>query len=69
MKSQQPRGSGARDVKWQTEAIKLFMMPSSYIGLLLLLISCIIIFMPEMQANAKDFLMVTFACMALLPGI
>lgn len=67
MKSKMPHGSESEITKWETEAIRLFLMPYFYAGLILLLIAFTIILLPEMQANTKDFLMVAFACVAFLP--
>ncbi len=43
-------------------------MPSTYAGLVLLFIASALISLPDMPSNSKDFLMVAFACVALLPG-
>jgi hypothetical protein len=46
----------------------LLSTPSTYAGLFLLFIAIALMTLPEMQSSLKDFLMVAFACVALLPG-
>lgn len=46
----------------------LISYPSTYAGVVLLFIACTLISMPEMPPDLKDFFMVAFACVALLPG-
>ena len=64
MRTQKPPG---RSANWETEALRLMSMPSTYAGLALLFIASTLMFMPEMPSDTKDFLMVSFACIALLP--
>ncbi len=42
--------------------------PSTCAGAVLLFIACTLILAPGMPADLKDFFMVAFACVALLPG-
>jgi hypothetical protein len=51
-----------------SEAYRLMKLPSTYAGIALLFIASALIFLPEMPPTAKDFLMVAFACAALLPA-
>ncbi len=44
------------------------LIPSTYAGIILLFIAILLITLPEITSNVKDFLMVSFACVALLPG-
>ena len=56
--------------KW-TDAAKLKAIattPSTYAGVILLFIAFTLILAPEMPPDLKDFFMVAFACVALLPG-
>lgn len=46
----------------------LLLLPSTYAGVVLLFIATTLILLPGMQSSFKDFLMVAFACVALLPG-
>ena len=55
--------------EWMGLAKKWMSMPSTYAGVVLLFIASTLISLPEMPPNAKDFLMVAFACVALLPGL
>ena len=43
--------------------------PSTYSGAVMLFIALTLISMPDMPSNTKDFLMVAFACTALMPGL
>lgn len=54
--------------EWYTEAFRLAKKPSTYAGIVLLFIASTLISLPGMPPNSKDFLMVAFACVALLPG-
>ena len=49
------------------EAYRLMKLPSTYAGIILLFIASALISLPEMPPTAKDFLMVAFSCVALLP--
>lgn len=51
-----------------TEAVRLMKRPSTYAGIILLFIASILISLPGTLPNSKDFLMVAFACVALMPG-
>ena len=61
-----------RDETWVVSKLvklkRLVYIPSTYAGIILLFIALSLISMPEMPSNLKDFLMVSFACVALLPG-
>ena len=46
------------------EAQRMMLIPSTYAGIVLLFIATLLIFLPGIP---KDFLMVAFACVALLP--
>lgn len=59
----QPPGRGG-----YVEAFRLMKKPSTYAGIVLLFIASTLISLPGMPPNSKDFLMVAFACVALLPG-
>ena len=67
-------GSGGGTGSWGAtddavnKAKALATKSSSYAGLVLLLIACTLAFMPDIPHTVKDFLMVAFACVALLPG-
>lgn len=66
MKTEAEPGRG----KW-VDAAKLRAIatsPSTYAGAVLLFIACTLILAPEMPPDLKDFFMVAFACVALLPG-
>lgn len=52
---------------YMAEACRLMKLPSTYAGMALLLIASALILLPEMPPTSKDFLMVAFACVALLP--
>jgi hypothetical protein len=54
--------------EWAGRAEKWLAMPPTYAGITLLFISSALILMPELPPGSKDFLMVAFACVALLPG-
>ncbi len=54
-------------LRWKKSATLLLILPSTYVGLLMLIIACTLIFMPEISPKTKDFLMVAFACIAMLP--
>ncbi len=54
--------------QWMIRAKKWMSMPSTYAGVVLLFIASTLISLPEMPPTAKDFLMVAFVCVALLPG-
>jgi hypothetical protein len=63
---------GERDVsalsdQWKKEALHLLRLPSTYAGLLLLVIAITLMYLPDITSNTKDFLMVAFACIAMLP--
>ena len=63
----QERGKGSQIVQWKKNLTRLLLLPSTYACLLLIVIACALIFMPSIPPNAKDFLMVAFACIAMLP--
>ncbi len=52
----------------ENRIIRLMKKPSTYAGIVLLFIASTLIFLPGMPPDSKDFLMVAFACIALLPG-
>ena len=64
MKTHQQTGKGAIQEKIKT----LLLLPSTHAAIVLLFIATALVFMPGMQPGFKDFLMVVFACVALLPG-
>jgi hypothetical protein len=64
MRTQKPSGMNG----WCAEAHKWMLIPSTYAGIILLFIAILLITLPEITSNVKDFLMVSFACVALLPG-
>ena len=61
----QPTGRGNIE---SNRIIALMKKPSTYAGIVLLFIASTLIFLPGMPPDSKDFLMVAFACIALLPG-
>lgn len=46
----------------------LLLLPSTYAAVVLLFIATALVFLPGMQPGFKDFLMIGFVCVALLPG-
>jgi hypothetical protein len=53
---------------WGVKLMEMAAAPSTYAGAALLFIACTLILAPEMPPDLKDFFMVAFACVALLPG-
>jgi hypothetical protein len=63
MKSHQPQALNGL----YSEALRLMSLPNTLAAIILFFIACIMISMPEMTSNTRDFFMVAFACVALLP--
>ena len=68
MRTQSGSREGGGVMSGISKARALAAKPSSYAGMILLVIACTLAFVPEIPPALKDLLMVTFACVALLPG-